>query len=110
MGRHQREKGKRVERSAAAAWERITGNPARRSVQYCGAEGHGDLIATDGIHIEVKGRKHIAVLRFWEQAKDDARPGDIPIVLMKEDRGDFYVLLRVDDVPMFAERVRDEIS
>ena len=105
MGRSQREKGKRVERLGAAAWREAIGGPARRSAQFCGAEGTGDLIATDGIHIEVKGRKKIGVLRFYEQAESDAAGNDVPIVLLREDRNEFFVLLKLKDVRKFMELV-----
>ena len=105
MGRASREKGKRNERSAAAAWTRVTGCPARRSVQYCGSDGTADLVAQDGVHIEVKARKSIAAIRFHEQAVTDARQGTLPIVLMKEDRGDFFLLVRLDDLPTLTEIV-----
>ena len=105
MGRSQREKGKRVERLGAAAWRDALGGPARRSSQYCGADGTGDLIATDGIHIEVKGRKSISVLRFYEQAESDAAGDDVPIVLLREDRNEFFVLLKLKDVRKFIELV-----
>ena len=108
MGRSQREKGKRVERLGAAAWREAIGGPARRSAQFCGSHGTGDLIATDGIHIEVKGRKNIAVLRFFEQAETDANDGDVPIVLLREDRNEFFVLLKLADVPAFVERIQHE--
>lgn len=103
MSNYQRQKGKRIERAAAARWSTITGSSARRSVQYCGSDGTADLIAQDGIHIEVKGRKAISAIRFHDQAKCDAKPGALPIVLMKEDRGEFYLMLLLDDLPQLVE-------
>lgn len=107
MGRSQREKGKRVEREAAKSWSRAVGGAARRSAQYCGMDGTADIIATDGVHIEVKGRKQIAAIRFWEQARDDAIDSNVPIVLMKEDRGQFFVLLQLEDLQRLMERISD---
>tara|TARA_R100001510_G_C7654580_1_gene213282 strand:- start:3241 stop:3588 length:348 start_codon:yes stop_codon:yes gene_type:complete len=103
MGRASRDKGKRNERAAAALWQKITGHPARRSVQYCGSDGTADLIAQPGLHLEVKARKSIAALRFYDQASSDAKDGDLPIVVMKEDRGDFFVLVRLDDLAKLSE-------
>jgi hypothetical protein len=99
MGRAQRDKGKRNERAAAAQWSEITSCSARRSVQYSGKDGTADLIAQDGIHIEVKSRKSIAAVRFHDQAVSDARDKNVPIVLMKEDRGDFFLMVRLNDLP-----------
>jgi hypothetical protein len=108
MSNYQRQKGKRVERAAAARWRSITGGPARRSVQYCGSDGTADLIAQEGLHIEVKGRKAISAVRFHDQAKSDAKPGALPIVLMKEDRGDFLIMLCLDDLPRLLELIGNE--
>ena len=105
MGRAQRDKGNRNERAAAAQWSSITGCPARRSVQYSGRDGTADLIAQDGLHIEVKSRKSIAAIRFHEQAVSDARDGSVPIVLMKEDRGDFFLMVRLVDLPNLVELI-----
>jgi len=105
MGRAQRDKGKRNERAAAAVWSKVTGHPARRSVQYCGSDGTADLIAQPGLHIEVKARKSIAAVRFHDQAVSDAMDGSVPIVMMKEDRGEFFLLVRVDDFPKLLEIV-----
>ena len=110
MTNSQREKGKRVERQAAAEWRRILGSDARRSVQYCGAEGHGDITVCDGVHVEVKGRKGIAALRWMEQASADARPGEVPICLMREDRGEFHLVVRFDDLPRLMEKLRDNTN
>ena len=103
MGRHQREKGKRVERAAATRLRKLFKIDARRSVQYCGKAGDADLVTVPGLHVEVKGRKTLSAVRFLDQAKDDAKPGDVPIVLMKEDRGTFLVLLELDDLPELLE-------
>ena len=103
MSRSQREKGKRTERQAAEQLRDTFGIPARRSVQYCGRAGDADLQTVPGLHVEVKARKSIAALRFHEQATADAVDGDMPIVLMKEDRSDFYVLIRLQDFPAVAE-------
>tara|TARA_R110000824_G_scaffold1991_4_gene9722 strand:- start:9809 stop:9994 length:186 start_codon:yes stop_codon:yes gene_type:complete len=53
----------------------------------------------------VKGRKRISSVRFYEQAKSDSKINDVPIVLMKEDRGPFFVLLQLDDLVEFAELI-----
>ncbi len=105
MGRASRDKGKRNERAAAAAWTKATGQSARRSVQFCGRDGTADLIAHQRLHIEVKARKSIAAVRFLDQATSDARPDTVPIVLMKEDRGEFLVLVRLDDLLDLSEIV-----
>ena len=105
MGQLSRDKGKRNERAAAAVWQKTTGHPARRSVQYCGSDGTADLIAQPGLHIEVKARKSIAAIRFHDQAVSDAKDGSVPIVMMREDRGEFFLLVRIDDLKKLMEIV-----
>ncbi len=103
-----RAKGARIEREAAKAIETSLGVSARRSVQFCGRAGDADLQTTlEGVHFEVKGRAKHSVLRFYEQAEDDARKtSSIPVVLLREN-GDpnFYLLLRLDDLRTVAGKV-----
>jgi hypothetical protein len=108
MGRLSRSKGKRCEREAAKAVAEAFGCDARRSAQYCGKAGDADLqTSIEGVHIEVKARRSIAPIRFYEQAASDAAAaGALPIVLLRED-GDpsFYALMRVEHIPSVAERI-----
>lgn len=104
MGRMQRQKGKRVEREAAEACRRYLYAPkeCRRSRQADGATDADLHEAVPGVHAEVKGRKKIATLRWWEQAYKEARHGDAPIVLLREDQNtDFFLLMRLSDIPTF---------
>jgi hypothetical protein len=103
-----RAKGARIEREAAKALEASLNVDARRSVQFCGRGGDADLQTTlEGVHFEVKGRAKHSVLRFYEQAEEDAKKtSSIPVVLLREN-GDpnFYLLLRLDDLRTVAEKV-----
>lgn len=103
----QRRKGKRVELEAAHALDAI-GLPARRSVQYCGRAGNADVTLDGGvpIHVEVKARASHACIRFIEQAQADAKPGDIPVVLIREDGTPrFFALVSLDELPRLAEEI-----
>ena len=107
MGKHSRQKGKRGEREAAAQiahhWGAVG---ARRSVQFCGRAGDADLTGVEGLHCEVKRYARIAALDFLEQAQLEAEPGNVPVVLMREDcETDWTVMLRVSDAPEFARRL-----
>jgi len=103
-----KQKGNRIEREAAHAVTSALGIPARRSVQYSGDAGDADLrVDIEGLHVEVKGRKSIGALRFYEQAEDDAgKTGSIPVVLLREN-GDtaFYALIRLDDLRTVAGKI-----
>jgi len=103
-----REKGKRVEREAAKAVELALSVSARRSVQYSGENGDADISTTlEGVHFEVKGRKSVGALRWYEQAEEDsAKTGSIPVVLIREDGDtDFFVLLRLADLRTVAGKI-----
>jgi Holliday junction resolvase len=103
-----RDKGKRMEREAAKMLMATLGIEAHRSVQYAGTAGDADLRTTlEGVHFEVKSRKSIGALRFYEQAEDDAsKTGSIPVVMLRED-GDteWYLLLRLHDLRTVAGKV-----
>tara|TARA_R100000081_G_C4764597_1_gene141927 strand:+ start:374 stop:790 length:417 start_codon:yes stop_codon:yes gene_type:complete len=104
-----REKGKRGEREFANELRKL-GINARRSQQFCGTDGTAD-VKTDieGVHVEVKRRGKIAAIRFLEQAERDKNDGDFPIVAMREDRGPWTVMLRLNNlqelVKAFAGRL-----
>ncbi len=89
-------KGKRGEREAASLIRQHLGTDARRSVQHAGAHGDADLSADSipGCHVEVKTVAKIGALKFHAQATRDAKPGQTPIVMMKGDRTEWFVLLK----------------
>lgn len=91
-------KGKRLELEAAAAVRTHLGLPARRSAQACGKYA-ADLLDTGDLFIECKGRRRHAVLKWLDQAREEAGRDSCPIVLLRRD-GDphWYALLRLDDL------------
>jgi len=102
-----REKGKRGEREFAEVL-RGMGISARRSQQYAGNEGTADL-KTDvpGLHVEVKRRTRIGAVRFMEQAERDCLSDDLPIVALREDRGEWLILVRAKEIPKLIEKLGD---
>ena len=89
-----------------AALLRGLGIDARRSVQYCGTEGTADLItAIPGVHWEVKRYAKIASLRFLEQAERDCLANDLPVVALREDRGEWTLQFRAKDLPRLVAKV-----
>ena len=96
MSKMQREKGKAFERKVA----RILlehGYDARRGQQYCGASGDADVVGLDGIHIECKAVEKMTLYAWMEQSIHDAREGEIPIVVHKQNRKDILVSMRFED-------------
>ena len=107
MGSLSRQKGKRAERQAAKAVADALGVEARRSVQYSGHNGDADLTTTlEGVHFEVKARASHACLRFMEQAEEDSREGEIPVVLLREN-GDtrFFALVELEHIRTLALKI-----
>ena len=108
MGRSQREKGKRGEREAAKKFQEATGIRARRSAQATGQTGQPDLDCNAPIHCEVKVRKSIGACRYYEQAERDCLPHRVPFVLMREDRGEWFVMIKLKWLRRFLDIVRGQ--
>lgn len=86
-----RAKGKAGERELARLL-RAEGFDARRGQQYSGAAGDADVIGLPGVHLEVK---RVEALRLWDalaQAKRDARPGEMPVVVHRKSRCEWVVI------------------
>ncbi len=92
-----RAKGKRIELEARDALNARFGLTCRRAQQYRGVTGAADLAGVPGLAVEVKARRSFAVLQHVKQAAAQAAPGGTPVVLLRPDRGGYYVLLRLED-------------
>lgn len=110
MSKSQRDKGKRNERLAAKEVTRVLGLQACRTAQNTGMNGLADIDMGSRFHPEVKVRKSIAACRYYEQAIRDMKSGAIPFVLMREDRGDWMLMIKLEDVPAFTDAVDDARS
>jgi len=110
MGRASREKGKRGEREFVHAL-RALGIDARRTQQFSGKAGDADVDSSlEGIHWEVKRRTSIAASRFLEQADADRKRSQSPVVAMREDRGPWMILLKLDDLETLARTLVDALE
>ena len=110
MGKAQREKGKRGEREAAQKFEAVTGIRSRRSAQATGQTGQPDLDCNAPIHCEVKVRKSIGACRYYEQAERDCLPHRVPFVLMREDRGEWFVMIKLKWLRRFLDAIRGQAN
>jgi len=103
-----RAKGKRGELEFAKFCREVLGlEGARRTQQYCGSDGVGDVTVPGlDVHWEVKRPKTLPVQtrKYMEQALSDARLSDVPVVTMREDGGDWLLMLRAEDLMGLAER------
>lgn len=104
-----RAKGARGERSARDAVRLYWGAEACvRTAQVSGKFSSDLTGALEGAHLEVKCLAGIHALRFLDQARRDAKEGEIPVVLMKEDRGPWVVMVEIERSPEFAERLVEQ--
>ena len=91
-----RQKGARFERTLAAAL-RDYGYECRRGQQYCGANGDADVIGLPGIHIEAKHQERMSLYDWMEQAKRDAKSGELPAVFHKKNNAEILVSMELSD-------------
>ncbi len=101
IGRMSKNKGKVAEREVAHLLQ-AHGFTARRGQQFSG-DGAPDVIHSlclnkdCAIHIEVKRRETLNLYDAYNQATEDAPPGDIPVVFHRRSRLPWVVILSADD-------------
>lgn len=95
-GKMSREKGKRGEREIAAILK-AHGYDARRGQQFCGANGDADVVGLAGIHIEVKRTEKLKLYEALEQARADARDGELPVVMHRKNGHEWVVIQPLED-------------
>ena len=91
-----RQKGARFERTLAAEL-RAYGHECRRGQQYCGTNGDADVIGLPGIHIEAKHQERMSLYDWMEQAKRDAKQGELPAVFHKKNNAEILVSMELAD-------------
>lgn len=91
-----RQKGARAERQLAKELRKF-GYEARRTQQYCGANGDADVTGLEKIHIECKHVERLNIHDAMEQAKRDAREGEKPVVMHKKNRTEWLVTMPLYD-------------
>ena len=103
MSKFSRDKGKRGEREVALI-VREHGFEARRGQQYCGANGDADVVGVPGLHIEVKRTEKFRMYEALDQAINDAREDELPVVFTRKNNCDWVACLRLDDfMELFKE-------
>ena len=73
------------------------GFQTRRGQQFCGANGDADVVGMPGIHIECKRVEQLNIHKAMEQAKNDAKEGEIPAVFHRKNRTKWLVTVSLDD-------------
>lgn len=98
-----RAKGKRGELEIANILKEY-GYDTRRGVQYNGSDGSPDVVGLPNIHIEVKRVEALNLDKAMKQSIDDARDGEVPVVMHRKDRHCWLVTMRLDEWMKFYER------
>lgn len=97
MAINSREKGRRGEVELARKLREYGYVNARRSQQYCGANGDADIVdALDGVHIECKRVERLNIEDAMAQSKHDAREGEIPVVMHRKNNCEWLVTLQLE--------------
>ena len=101
-----RRKGKCGELEACKEINRLFNASARRTQQYAGNDGTGDVTGLHGIHVEVKRTNKFSLYKALAQAEADAEQGQVPMVMHRADRQPWVCVIRMDDLKRFALRMR----
>lgn len=96
MGRMSRNKGKTGERELANILKEH-GYDARRGQQFCGANGDADVVGLPGVHIEVKRTETLSLYPALEQATQDAREGEIPVVFHRRNHKRWVAIMELEN-------------
>lgn len=97
IGKRSREKGKRGERMLAKELRKC-GYDSRRGVQYNGSDGSADVTGLPGIHIECKFVENLNIKDAMRQSIDNAKEGEMPVVIHKKSRHPWEVTIRLSDM------------
>ena len=95
-GSRSRNKGKRGELELSHVLQEY-GFDARRGQQYAGINGDADVVGVPGLHIECKRVEALNVEKALVQSEQDARTGEIPVVMHRRNREEWKVTMRLDD-------------
>lgn len=107
-----RRKGADYEREVATMFK-AKGLNARRGQQYSGANGDPDVVVEDlpGYHLELKRRARTIsateMYQFIGQSADDAREGEVPVVIHRVDGEKSLVTMRLEDWINMAKRAKE---
>lgn len=102
-----RRKGAVAERELAHVL-RYYGYGTRRGQQYCGANGDADVVGLPGVHIECKRVERLNLADAIAQAQRDARPGEMPVVMHRRNRGQWLVTMPLEDWMELYKRSENE--
>lgn len=93
-----RMKGQRYERELAALINERLGLACRRGFQSRGGAEAADIEGfIPGFHLEAKRQERTNIWRFMRQAEEDAKEGEIPVVVTRRSREPSLAVLWFED-------------
>lgn len=97
MGKLSREKGKRGERECAAFCGRraMTAAGQRSTAERPGQAA--DVVGLPGVHIEVKRTERLDLYGALDQARRDAKSGELPVVFHRRNNCRWVVIQDAED-------------
>lgn len=99
MSKAARDKGAAAEREIVQILKAAGWWTARRTHDGRNQNGRGDIHGGPaGCHLEIKRQERLNVPAAIKQAIDDARPIDVPIVIHRPSRHDWYATLPLDEL------------
>ena len=107
MAVNSKQKGAAGERELANLLKEY-GYDTKRSVQYNGKDGQADVIGLPHIHCEVKRVEKLNLYNAMEQAKRDAKNGDLPAVFHRKNRCNWMVSMELQDFMKIYEGVGED--
>lgn len=81
---------------------------ARRGQQYSGVNGDADVVGVKGIHIECKRQEKVYDEKWMKQSEDDARKGEVPVVIFRRNREQWKLLIRQDLADIIWQTLTEE--
>ena len=99
MGSMSRRKGAAGEREAAAALNEVFGTRFHRGRQYHGGPDSPDLAGDmPGLHVEVKRVERLSLYPAMYQARRDAAPDQVPVVMHRANNRPWLIVVEVADL------------
>lgn len=101
-------KGKAGEREACKVLMEQLGGEARRSQQYSGlGDNSADIVFDPRLHFEIKRVQKLNLDLAMDQAKRDAREGQIPLVMHRKDRSEWKITFELKDIKELIHVLKD---
>ena len=99
MGSMSRRKGAAGEREAAAALNEVFGTRFHRGRQYHGGPDSPDLAGDmPGLHVEVKRVERLSLYPAMFQARRDAAPDQVPVVMHRANNRPWLIVVEIADL------------